>query len=102
MEAKPPTGLEKFILKYPFYIRIAFGFIILFGMVGNCAGHREGSAVVFVLTAVVWVCTRIIQEALNAWQVLRMASAFEEEMKKTDKKDEPPSDPGTSGPPTGT
>ena len=90
-QKKPEDGkLAQFVARYPLYVKIGFGMVIAFGMVGNCAGHREGSVIIFVLTATLWACTRIIQEAIEAWRVLTLAKAHD---KSKDKKDEPPQPP---------
>lgn len=73
-----PTGLEKYMFKLPLYTRVGFGLIIVFGMVGNCAGKREGSIVVFALTAIMWTCLRILQEALASWKLLGELKKWEE------------------------
>lgn len=70
------------MIRWPLYVRMAFGLIILFGMVGNCAGKTDGSLYVFILTAVVWTCCRIVQEGLDAYNIVRALNAYEEELKK--------------------
>lgn len=78
------------IARFPLYNKIAWGLMVLFGMVGNCAGHREGAVVVIEFVSVMWVCIRIIQEALAAAMLLKVANAFMEKTKKSSKKDDPP------------
>lgn len=82
-----PTGLEKHLIRYPFYVRIGFGLLVMFGMVSNCAGESEVAVAVFVLTAIVWVCCRIIQEEMDSWRILRSLNELEAELKK-----QPPAD----------
>lgn len=77
-----PTGLNKYMMRLPLYMRIFFGLIVLFGMVGNCAGKSEGAFIVFAYTAIMWVCMRIIQEAIQSLTLLGELNSWEEEMKK--------------------
>jgi len=84
-EKKPAPPLAKL----PLYVRLGFGAIVLFGMVGNCAGHTQGAVAVFVLTATLWACSRIIQEAIEAWMILGLLKKSETD----DKKDDPPPPP---------
>jgi hypothetical protein len=92
-ESQGPVA--RFFARYPLYVRIGFGAVILFGMVGNCAGHREGSLVVFMLTATVWACCRIVQEAIEATRVLMAVKEHDTAQKKPEpeKKDDPPPPP---------
>ena len=62
--------IERFVLKLPLYVRIGFGLLTLFGLVGNCAGHTEGSLAIFVMGAIAWVNMRIIEEAITSWRLL--------------------------------
>ena len=82
----PDTKLSahELITLYP---RLGFGLIMVFGMVGNCAGHHEGSTIIFMMTAVVWVCMRIIQEAIDAYRVIAASHATK---KPSDKDHDPP------------
>jgi hypothetical protein len=82
-----PTGFQRHVLRYPFYVRIGFGCIILFGLVGNCAGKTDGALAVFVLTTMLWVCCRIIQEAIDSLRLLKMLNEYEDQLKK-----QPPAD----------
>lgn len=110
MDKQPSeTALNKFFARVPLYARLGFGAIVLFGLLGNCTGHRDGSIVVFVFVSVIWCCNRIITEAFEAYRILLIAKKLDAEQtqakKDGDKKDPPvpPSGPGTtSGPPTGT
>lgn len=81
---KQPTDTLGF--RMPFYIRIGFGLVVLFGMIGNCTGRHEQSVAVFVLVTVLWVCTRIINEAIDSYHALRLLSKVKEEETK-DKDD---------------
>jgi hypothetical protein len=80
-----PTDLQKHMGRYPLYVRIGFAMVVVFGMVGNCAGRREQSMFVFILVSIIWVCSRIITEAIDAYRVLVTARAHDAK-----KKDEPP------------
>jgi hypothetical protein len=85
---QPLTRTQRVLVRYPLYVRIGFGLILAFGMVGNCAGHREGSVLIFIMTAVLWACSRIIQEAIDSWRLLSLMNKLE----KPEKKDPPRSD----------
>lgn len=69
--------------KLRLYTKLGFGALVGFGMVGSLAGYRQGSAVVFVMTAVCWSLTQIVAQAIDAWRELHPPS--------TD--DDPPSSP---------
>ena len=98
MDDKRLTDAQKLALKWPLYVRMAFGLLVLFGMVGNCAGHAEQSAIVFMLVAVVWVNIRICQEAIASWQLLRMlnAPAAQPPKPQDDDKQDPPVPPNAA------
>lgn len=87
-----PTELQKLGARYPLYVRIGFALVVLFGMVGNCAGRREGSLVVFIMVTILWACTRIVQEGIDAYRILSLAKKHDKEQKKDD--DEGGSPPG--------
>lgn len=91
------SGLQKFILRYPLYVRIVFGLLVLFGMVGNLTGKREGSIIVFIFVALCWCLSRIIDEAFVSLRTLRRLNAREAGVKKT--RDEDEDDPGSNDPP---
>ena len=88
---KEPTELQKLGARFPLYIRLGWGLIILFGMIGNCAGRRQESVVVFIFVAIMWSCLRAMTEAIDAYRILTLARAHDEEQKKkdADKKDPP-------------
>jgi len=88
-----PSELQKFAGRYPLYVRIGFALVVLFGMVGNCAGRREGSLVVFIMVTILWACTRIVQEGIDAYRILTLAKKHDKQ-KKDDDKDEGGFPPG--------
>lgn len=88
---KPESKLDKVAARWPLYTRIGWAAVVVFGLVGNCAGHREGSAIVFIVTAIIWANVRIIQEAVEAFAILRLAN--EHEKKQGAKEDDPPPPP---------
>lgn len=92
-DPQPPTGLAKYLALMPLYVRIGFMLIVIFGLVGNCAGKVEGSLVVFVLVSILWVCSRILQEGFQSLQLLGQFKQWEEE--KTKKQPPPPADDNT-------
>lgn len=66
-------------------VRIGWGLIILFGMVGTLAGHAAGPFVILI-SAAIWVSMKILFEALwciRLWQV----------MGSREDEDEPPDGP---------
>lgn len=65
---------SRFWTLMPLYVRIGFALIILFGMIGNCTGHSGASVVVFMVTAIMWVCVRIVTEAIEAMRILSLTS----------------------------
>lgn len=93
MDPKPKESSEfqKFAGRYPLYVRIGFAMVVVFGMVGNCAGRREGSVMVFALVSILWACTRMIQEGIDAYRILTMAKKHDQDQKKKD--DETPPGP---------
>lgn len=91
--AKKPSEWDKFWARYPLYIRVGWALIIVFGLVGNCAGRREQSLAVFVIASLMWACTRMIQEGIDAYRILTLAKKHDQEQKDVDKKDGPPPTP---------
>jgi hypothetical protein len=94
MEPKKPepSELEKFAGRYPLYVRIGFAMVVLFGMVGNCAGRREGSLVVFIIVTILWACSRMVQEGIDAWRILSLAKKHDQK-KDDDEGGFPPGPP---------
>lgn len=83
------------------YWRMGFGLLILFGMVGNCAGHRDEAVVIFVITAVVWTCLRILVEGIESYVALRYLRRVEAAIKEQEKNGPPPAPPSSPDePPT--
>jgi hypothetical protein len=87
---KPPVDnpVAKHMARVPLYIRVGFGMFILFGMLGNCAGHREQSVLVFVVVSLMWCCLRILTEAVEAYRILSLAKQHDAVQKKDDKGDD--------------
>ena len=52
------------------YVRLSFGMLTVFGIVGTVIGKREEAIVVFVVTSVAWCLTQIIIDAYAAWQTM--------------------------------
>jgi hypothetical protein len=97
--AQQPSEFQKFAGKLPLYLRIAFAAFIVFGLVGNCAHPGDVRPVlIFIFTALFWACSRILQEGIDAYRILRMAQQHEESLKKgeTKKDDETPPEPPTA------
>jgi len=75
-------------MKVGLYVQVAFGLIVLFGLIGNFAGHYESSLVIFVVTTIVWACSSMLNNALNAIHVLMALKELEKSGSKHD--DQPP------------
>ena len=92
MEQQGPKRSKRDIVeflkaRYVLYVRIAWGLIILFGMVGNFTGHGTQAFTVWVLAAFMWTLIRIVDEALKAADDLR-------QLRHADKDEvDPPSGP---------
>jgi len=92
---KEPTELQKMSGRFPLYIRLGWGMILLFGMVGNCA--RPGTPIpiyVFIFVAIMWSCTRAMTEAIDAYRILMLAKAHDNEKKAAKKDDDKGAPPG--------
>ena len=83
---KEPSEFQKQMGRFPLYMRICWATLVVFGMVGNCAGHREQSLAILILVAVMWVTIRILVEGIEAYKILHLAVNHD----KDDKKDPPP------------
>jgi hypothetical protein len=92
-----PTEFQKQLGRFPLYVRLGWGLLLLFGMVGNCA--RPGNIApiyIFIFVGLMWSCTRAMTEAIDAYHTLRMANAHDakqKEAEKPDNKKEPPPPP---------
>jgi len=74
------------------YWRIGFGLLILFGMLGNCTGRHEQAVAIFVITAVVWACLRMLVEGVESYVSLRYLRRVEAAIREQEKN-------GPSAPP---
>lgn len=83
---KPPTRLGA-------YVRLGFGAAILFGIIGSLSGHRTGSSLVFIVTALCWTVSRIVVEAFQAYVELTSRGP---KPPKVDPPAGPPIDPPTA------
>jgi len=63
--------MSQFAQKLMNYLRIAFGMIVLFAFVGNCAGRSEAAVMVLVFTVLFWGVGRIVGEAFQAYAELQ-------------------------------
>lgn len=75
------------------YWRIGFGLLILFGMLGNCTGRHEQAVVVFIITAVVWACLRMLVEGVESYVALRYLRKVEAAIREQEKNGPPPAPP---------
>jgi hypothetical protein len=81
----------KFRARLPLYARVGFGLVVLFALLGNCTRPTSPAPVVIAaMVSVLWVCTRIVQEAIEAWHILVLAKAHNAELEKS-KDVKPPS-----------
>jgi hypothetical protein len=94
---KQPTdnAVTRFFSRLPLYTRMGFGGLVVFGMVGNCSGHRQQSVVVLAIVAMIWCCLRILTEAIEAYRILYLAKQHDADQKKPKDND----DNGKSPPP---
>lgn len=88
----PKPEPENRVTKLGLYVRLAFGAVVLFGIVGSIAGYRSGSTMVFILTAVCWTLSKIVVEAIDAYRVLSAPAS------KPPPKSKPPIDPPPTAP----
>lgn len=96
--------MEKFMQRWPLYVRIGWALVVVFGMVGEFTGHKTGAMLVVVILTIVWTCTRILSEAFVSYRRLREAwaqdDAERERNRKPDKRDDeppfPPAQPPTA------
>jgi len=88
----PKPEPETRVTKLGLYVRLAFGALVLFGIVGSIAGYRSGSTMVFIMTAVCWALSRIIFEAIDAYRTLTAPTS------KPPPKSKPPVDPPPTAP----
>jgi hypothetical protein len=79
-------------LKLPLYVKVVYGWIAMFCMIGVITNRREMAAIIFMITAVMWVLMQIVLDALQALIALSI-------LKKTSRDDDnkgPPSHPPTA------
>lgn len=73
------------------YVRLAFGALVLFGIVGSLSGHRTGATFIFILTSLCWTLSRIVVEAFYAYRTLTSVPS-----PPKPPKSDPPPDPPTA------
>ncbi len=82
-----------FGLKFKAYVAIAWGLIVAFIIVGGMMG-KQVAPIAAALVAVMWTMLRILHEAFDAYDVLKVVRALEKEAaRKDDDEDDPPEDP---------
>lgn len=89
MVTEEQTALKKHLGRLQLYVRMGWGVLLLFGMLGNCA--KPGNPVpvyIIIFVAIMWSCVRALTEAIDAYRVLMMARAHDA------KKDEKGGDRG--------
>lgn len=80
---KQPT----FSMKWPLYVRMGWGLLVVFALVGNCAGKSSGAVVVLAISTLIWAGTKMLQEAIDAYLLLRLMN----------RPPEPPKDDQSTG-----
>jgi len=79
METKTPTKplltyqqylASQHISKFTLITRIVFGMVVMFGLVGNMLRRGTMPVAIVVVTCVMWVACRVIDEALRAVDAL--------------------------------
>lgn len=58
-------------LKLRCYLAIGWGLLVVFAIIGTLTGRIDAAAIVGIITAVMWVMMRIIQDAVDAVIALR-------------------------------
>jgi len=100
--SKGPSEFQKQAARIPLYVRLGWGALLLFGMVGNCAKPGSpGPVYIFILVGIMWACIRAMTEAIDAYRVLMLVRAHDNEKKAPPKKDDddqstPPGPPATT------
>lgn len=93
MTNSAPTPPETQPNKMGLYVKLAFGAVVLFGIVGSIAGYRERSTLVFILVSVCWALGKILVEAIDAYRILTTPSS-----RPPPPKSKPPIDPPPGAP----
>jgi len=52
------------------FIKVAFMLIVIAGMVVDCAGKGEKAVIIFVITSLIWTCSKILNEGLAALETI--------------------------------
>jgi hypothetical protein len=78
-QSEMPSKLQQQLVKGPLYVRLVYAALIVFAVVGNFAGNRIESLVVLGMTSIVWVCARILKEAIDAYRILQAAKDQEKQ-----------------------
>jgi hypothetical protein len=69
-----PSSWVKHTARIPLYTRLGFALIVIFGMVGNCAKPGDSRPIIiFMIVSILWCCSRILLEGLEAYRILRLA-----------------------------
>jgi hypothetical protein len=91
------TKFQRVMLKYPLYVKLAFGALVMFGVVGQMFAGGTKPMLILVMTALMWTMLKIMNEATDALNILhRMKKSELEEASNV----APPSDPFDDGPAT--
>lgn len=79
-----------FLEKFPLYVRLVYGALVVFAFLGVVLGKPLGT-MVGIIVAIMWTLSRILEEARAAWQMLGVINKIEEGEEQVGKDDE--SDP---------
>ena len=82
--------------KFQLYLRIGFGLVVLFGMIGNCSGKSAQAVPIFIIVTILWACSRMLNEAMDAYRLLRLAKAANAEVTDEEEDDTPSGPPAAS------
>jgi hypothetical protein len=70
---RPSELIEKVNNYIPLVSRIVFALVVLFGIVGALMKRGDLQPIyILVVTSVIWVCVRIVTEAMDAVKLLQM------------------------------
>lgn len=68
--------------RLPYYIQIAWGLFVVFGLLGTCAKpNSQAPITILIFVSLAWVLLRISMDAIAAWMVLQAANSHAEKLK---------------------
>ncbi len=82
--------VSKLVYLIPFFVSVAFGLLVVFGLVGSIASPQSVLPAAFLVLAVLgWAATRMIREGINsAKHIHEVLTADDEEVADSDDADD--------------